>query len=117
MPRDFLQKDAVFLARDLAGAVHKVYQRLNLAGKNAEVDRLRRQIFRLAGELEKARETSLPLQVQHHLRNAQGLIHECVPLLSLCLQHHLLSRELYDLWTAKLEELKGLVEEWFQGAP
>lgn len=112
MAQEFLEKDVPFRARDFAGMVNKLYQRLNLAGRIAEVDRLRRQAHRLSGEIAKAKEAKQPLKTQHHLRVASGLVHECVPLLSLCVQHKLLSQELYELWTAKLEELGDLIDQW-----
>jgi len=53
-PHDFLKTNIPYECKDFAGEVNKLYQRLDLAGKNAAVDRLRRKVNRLAELAEKA---------------------------------------------------------------
>jgi hypothetical protein len=40
------------------------------------------------------------------------LVHECVPLMSLCLRKALLSKELHDRWVKRLNSIGKQLEEW-----
>jgi hypothetical protein len=104
-----------FLNVDLAGEIHKVYQRTNLSGKNEAVDRLRRQVNALAAKVREAQEARTADRTRRLLEEVGRLLHECVPLLDLCLRKMLLSPELHRRWTQWLGRLDEGVARWAGG--
>jgi hypothetical protein len=111
-PSDFLSLDLPAQCENLAGEINKVYQHLPWAVKNEAVARLKRQIHELPEQVKKARTSSSALKTQRHLKEALGLSHECVPLMSLCLKKNLLSDELHDRWIKRLGAIQIQLEEW-----
>ncbi len=109
---DFLNVDLASQARDLSGEIHKVYQRTNLSGKNAAVDRFQRQVHQIAEKLQEARAATSRLKTQALLEQAILLVHECVPLMDLCLKKNLLSPDLHQRWTLFLKRLDEGIGEW-----
>jgi hypothetical protein len=109
---DFLNVDLAAQAGDLSGEIHKVYQRTNLSGKNAAVDRLQRQANRIAEKLRETRTATSRLKTQTLLEQSRLLVHECVPLMDLCLKKNLLSAELHQRWTRFLKRLDEGIGEW-----
>ncbi len=109
---DFLNVDLAAQAEDLAGEIHKVYQRTNLAGKNAAVDRLRREVNAFAQKVREAQAAKTPARTRALLAEAQQLLHECVPLIDLCLKKVLLSPELHQRWTKWLSRLEEGLRAW-----
>jgi hypothetical protein len=111
---DFLNENLAVQCNDLAGEINKVYQHLPWAIKNEAVARLKRQIHQLAEEAKKAQE-SQSLITQTRLKEAISLIHECVPLLDLCLRKILVSEELHVRWIKKLNDLEKKLSLWLKG--
>ena len=68
------------------------------AMKNEYVSRLKRQIHQLSQDVQAAQDSKSALHTQKRLQNAVALVHECTPLMSLCLRKALLSPELHDRW-------------------
>ncbi len=99
-PTDDLARDCL----DLAGEVNKLYQRMNLAGKNAAVDRLRRKVNRLAELTDRALHPE-------HLEEALQTLHECVPLMDLNVKSLLLSPDLQKRWNHRLAKIQKRLEE------
>jgi hypothetical protein len=89
--------------RELAGEIHKVYQRMNLAGRNASVDRLLRRVNQLVALIERVGSSSAGQCDRRRIEEMLLIIHECVPLLDLNLKSLLLSKELHQRWTSRLE--------------
>ena len=112
---DFLNIDLSAQAEDLAGEVHKVYQRTRLAGKNAAVDRLLRRLDDLSKHLKEAKEGRSPQKTRSCLESALRCLHECIPLLDLCLKKVLVSKELHQRWTQWLGRMGEGVETWKDG--
>jgi hypothetical protein len=113
---DFLDLDIPAQCESLAGEINKVYQHLPWAVKNEAVARLKRQIHELSEQVHKAKASSSALKTQRHLKEALGLSHECVPLMSLCIKKNLLSQELHDRWVKELGTIEVQLEEWIKGA-
>lgn len=112
---DFLNENLAVQCRDLAGELIKTYQHLPWAMKNEAVARLTRQINQLAKEAKKVQESKSVLTTQNRLREAIALIHECVPLLDLCLRKVLVSPELHTRWIKKLSSLEISFSDWLKG--
>jgi len=89
--------------KDFAGEVNNLYQRMNLAGKNAAVDRLRRKVNRLAELTEKA-------HTPGRLEEALQILHECVPLMDLNVKSLLLSPDLQKRWNHRLTSIQNRLE-------
>ena len=113
---DFLNVDLSAQAEDLAGEAHKVYQRTRLAGKNAAVDRLLRCLDDLAKHLREAKEGRTPQRTKASLEQALRNLHECIPLLDLCLKKVLVSPELFKRWTLWLARLEDGIQKWSDGS-
>jgi hypothetical protein len=113
---DFLDLDLPSQCESLAGEVNKVYQHLPWAVKNEAVSRLKRQIHELSEQVHKSKASTSALKTQRHLKEALGLAHECVPLMSLCLKKNLLSDELHDRWIKRLGAIQLQLEDWLKGA-
>jgi len=109
---DFLNVDLAAQAEDLAGEIHKVYQRTNLAGKNAAVDRLRREINAFAQKVREAQGAQTAARTRALLAESLLLLHECVPLMDLCLRKVLLSKDLHLRWTKWLARLEEGLNAW-----
>ena len=109
---DFLNEDLAVQCADLAGEILKTYQHLPWAMKNEAVARLKRQIFQLDEEVKKAQVSESVASTQTCLREAVSLIHECVPLLDLCLRKILVSPELHTRWIKRLNEIEIKLSEW-----
>jgi predicted GTPase len=112
---DFLNEDLAVQCNELAGEINKLYQHLPWAAKNEAVARLKRQIHQLAEEAQKVQESQSVLTTQSHLKEAISLIHECVPLLDLCLRKILVSPELHSRWIKRLNELEISFSSWLKG--
>lgn len=54
------------------------------------------------------------MATQKHLKEAVALVHECVPLMSLCLRKALLSPELNERWVKRLNSIDKQLEEWLR---
>jgi hypothetical protein len=80
------------------------------------VARLKRQIHQLAEEVKKAKESQSLMTTQNRLKEAISLIHECVPLLDLCLRKILVSQELHSRWIKKLNDLERSLSIWLKAA-
>ncbi len=115
-PSDFLNENLAIQCDDLAGEINKVYQHLPWAQKHEAVARLTRQIHQLSEEAKKAQESQSLAASQTHLKEALSLIHECVPLLDLCLRKVLVSPELHQRWIGKLNRLEKSFSAWLKGA-
>jgi hypothetical protein len=113
---DFLDLDLPTQCESLAGEINKVYQHLPWAVKNEAVARLKRQAHELPEQVTKAKTSTSALKTQRHLKEALGLAHECVPLMSLCLKKNLLSQELHDRWVKQLGAIEIQLEEWLGAA-
>ncbi len=98
-------------AADLAGEINKIYQRMNLAGKNASVDRLRRKVNKLAELVEKIFPESESSLNRRSLEEAVQIIHECVPLMDLNRKSLLLSDELQNRWTHRLQAMEAVLDD------
>jgi four helix bundle protein len=109
---DFLNVDLPSQAQDFTGEVHQVYQRTRLAGKNAAVDRLLRCLDGLAKNLREAKEGRSPARTNASLEKALRNLHECVPLLDLCLKKILVSPELHQRWTKWLSRMEEGIRAW-----
>jgi 23S rRNA-intervening sequence protein len=109
---DFLNLDIPRLCVDLAGEINKTYQHLPWALKHEAVSRLRRQVQRLSEEAAKAKASKTPPQTLKHLRESASLVHECVPLIDLCLRKNLVSPELQLRWTKRLNEIHRYLDGW-----
>jgi hypothetical protein len=48
------------------------------------------------------------------LKEAVSLVHECVPLMSLCLKKTLLSPELHERWVKRLNAIDTQLGEWLK---
>ena len=112
---DFLNENLAVQCNNLAGEINKVYQHLPWAMKNEAVARLKRKIHQLAEEAKKAQKSQSLLTTQKHLQEAISLIHECVPLLDLCLRKILVSEELNLRWIKKLNDLEKKLSIWLKG--
>src|SRR6185295_17292160 len=93
---DFLNYKLSVQCDSLAGEINKTYQHLPWALKNEAVARLKRTIMALSKEVLKAQESDSLVPTQKHLREALSLVHECVPLMNLCLRKALLSPDLHN---------------------
>jgi hypothetical protein len=113
---DFLNVNLVALCNDLASEINKTYQHLPWALNHEAVSRLKRQIHGLSQAVEKARDSKSALRTQKHLQDSISLVHECVPLISLCLKKNLLSPELHDRWVKRLNEIDKHLAVWWKGA-
>ncbi len=113
---DFLNVDLAALCDGLAGEIDKTYQRLPWALKNEAVSRLKRQTHSLSQKIRKAQDSQSALTTQKNLREALVLVHESVPLMSLCLKKVLLSQELHDRWVKWLNEIDKSLVEWVKAA-
>jgi hypothetical protein len=113
-PSDFLNVDLAAQCENLAGEMIKVYQHLPWAMKNEIVNRLTRQINQLAEEAKKAQVSPSVLATQNRLKESISLIHECVPLLDLCLRKVMVSPELHTRWIKKLNMLEKSFAEWLR---
>ncbi len=109
---DFLSQKLSVQCDSLAGEINKTYQHLPWALKNEAVARLKRTVMALSKEVFKAQESESPVPTQKHLKEALSLVHESVPLMSLCLRKALLSKELHDRWVKRLNAVKVQLEEW-----
>jgi predicted GTPase len=109
---DFLNENLAVQCSDLAGEVNKVYQHLPWAKKIAVVSRLKRQIHQLSEDVQKAQDSQSKVITQKHLLAAVSLIHECVPLMDLCLKKALLSPELNERWIKRLNSIGKQLSEW-----
>jgi hypothetical protein len=113
---DFLNINLAVQCADLASEINKTYQHLPWALKHAAVSRLKRQIHGLSQSVEKAQDSKSVLRTQKHLQDSIGLVHECVPLISLCLKKNLLSPELHDRWVKRLNEIGKHLDVWWKGS-
>lgn len=111
---DFLNEDLTVQCQDLAGEILKTYQHLPWAMKNEAVTRLKRQVFQLDEEVKKAQLSESIATTQSRLREAISLIHECVPLLDLCLRKVLVSPELHVHWIKRLNYIESRLSEWLR---
>lgn len=91
----------------LAGEVHKTYQNMPWALKNEHVSRLKRQVQQLSQDVESARDSESAFLTHLRLQNAVALVHECVPLMSLCLGKNLLTPVLYGCWIKRLKYINN----------
>jgi len=112
---DFLSEDLAVQCADLAGEILKTYQHLPWAMKNEAVSRLKRMVFQLDEEVKKAQASESVATTQTRLREALSCIHECVPLLDLCLRKVLVSPELHARWIKRLGEIEVKLSQWLQG--
>ena len=111
---DFLKENLAAQCDNLAGEINKTYQHLPWALKNEAVSRLKRQVHGLSQEVRKAQNSQGPIPTQKHLKESVSLVHECVPLMSLCLRKALLSPELHDRWVKRLNSIGKQLEEWLR---
>ena len=111
---DFLNLNLAAQCDDLAGEINKTYQHLPWALKNEAVSRLKRQVHGLSQEAQKAQDSQSAISTQRHLKEAVSLVHECVPLMSLCLRKALLSQELHDRWVKRLNSIGKQLDEWLR---
>jgi hypothetical protein len=109
---DFLKVNLAAQCDDLAGEINKTYQHLPWALNNEAVARLKRQVHALSQEVQKAQDSQSALNTQKHLKEADSLVHECPPLMNLCLRKALLSKELHDRWVKRLNSIGKQLEEW-----
>jgi hypothetical protein len=100
--------------QDFAGEVNKLYQRMNLAGRNAAVDRLRRKVNRLSERVGSARDRDGSPAVKGALEEALRTVHECVPLLDLNVKSLLLSEDLQIRWNQRLGAMEVRLKEWIE---
>lgn len=115
---DFLSYNLPDQALSLAGEVNKVYQHLPWALKNEYVSRLKRKMHQLSQDVQAAQDSKSVLTTQKRLQSALGIVHECVPLLSLCLRKALLSADLHERWVKRLNAMDTQLTEWLKaGAP
>lgn len=113
---DFLNVNLTAQCDDLAGEINKTYQHLPWALKNEAVSRLKRQVHALSQEVQKAHDSQAALPTQKYLKEAISLVHECVPLMSLCLRKALLSPELNERWVKRLNRLEKYLQEWLKAS-
>ncbi len=111
---EFLSQKISVHCDSLAGEINKTYQHLPWALKNEAVARLKRQVHGLSREVLKAQESKGPVPTQRHLKEAVSLVHECVPLMSLCLRKALLSPDLHDRWVKRLNTIGKQLDEWLR---
>jgi hypothetical protein len=111
---DFLNVNLAAQCDNLAGEVNKTYQHLPWALKNEAVSRLKRQVHQLSQDVQLAQDAQSPIRTQKHLEDAVGLVHECVPLMGLCLRKALLSPELHDRWVKQLNTIDKQLSEWLR---
>jgi hypothetical protein len=111
---DFLNVNLPARCDDLAGEINKTYQHLPWALKNEAVARLKRQVHALSQEVQKAQDAKSPTATEKHLKEAISLVHECVPLMSLCLRKALLSPELNERWVKRLNSIDKQLDEWLR---
>ena len=111
-PSDFLSINLAEQALSLAGEINKVYQHLPWALKNEYVSRLKRKMHQLAQDVQAAQDSKSALTTQKKLQSAIGIVHECVPLLSLCLKKALVSPDLQERWVKRLNALDVQLSEW-----
>jgi hypothetical protein len=111
---EFLNEDLAVQCSDLAGEVNKVYQHLPWAVKNEAVARLKRQIHQLSEDVQKAQDSQNAARTKKHLETSVSLVHECVPLIGLCLRKVLLSQELHDRWIKRLSHIGRQLDEWLK---
>jgi len=114
---DFLNLDLPDQCLSLAGEINKVYQHLPWAMKNEAVSRLKRQIHQLAQDVQKAKDSKSGPQTQKRLQNAVALVHECVPLMNLCVRKALLSPDLNERWLKRLNAIEKQLAEWLKAFP
>jgi len=111
---DFLSVNLAEQCLSLAGEVNKVYQHLPWALKNEYVNRLKRKMHQMAQDVQAAQDSKSALVTQKRLQSALGIVHECVPLLSLCLRKALLSPDLQERWVKRLNALDVQLSEWLK---
>jgi len=111
-PSDFLSVNLAEQALSLAGEINKVYQHLPWALKNEYVSRLKRKMHQLSQDVRTAQDSKSALTTQKKLQSAIAIVHECVPLLSLCLKKALVSPDLNERWIKRLNALDTQLSEW-----
>jgi len=109
---DFLNVDVSAMCSDLAGEVNKTYQHLPWAVKHEAVARLKRQVHELSQIVIKAKDSTSKSRTEKFLTDGLALVHECVPLIDLCLRKNLLSKELQARWTRRLSEINRVLGAW-----
>ena len=109
---DFLNVNLAVLCSDLAGEINKTYRHLPWAVKHEAVSRLKRQAHELSQVVEKAQDSKSPIRTEKLLQDSITLVHECVPLIDLCLRKNLLSPELQLRWTKQLNEINKQLIVW-----
>ena len=109
---DFLNVDVTGLCADLAGEINKTYQHLPWALKHEAVARLKRQVHELSQTVAKAKDSQSVARTEHYLTESLALVHECVPLIDLCLRKNLLSPELQVRWNRRLSEINRVLGAW-----
>ena|ERR1035441_7797600 len=112
---DFLDINLSVLCDNLAGEINKTYRHLPWALKHEAVSRLKRQVHELSQKVSAAQDSSSAARTQKFLQDSLALIHECVPLISLCLKKNLLSPELHDRWVKNLNTIGNHLEVWLRG--
>jgi hypothetical protein len=111
---DFLNLNLPDQCLSLAGEINKVYQHLPWAMKNEAVSRLKRQIHQLAEDVQKAKDSKNSVTTEKRLQNAIALVHECAPLMNLCLRKALLSPDLNERWLKRLNAIEKQLNEWLK---
>lgn len=109
---DFLNINLAALCGDLAGEINKTYRHLPWAIKHEAVSRLKRQAHELSQAVEKAQDSKNLLRTEKLLQDSISLVHECVPLIDLCLRKNLLSPELQVRWAKSLNEINKQLIVW-----
>ena len=109
---DFLSVDVSAICSDLAGEVNKTYQHLPWALKHEAVARLKRQVHELSQTVAKAKDSQSVARTEKYLADSLALVHECVPLIDLCLRKNLLSPELQARWTRQLSQINRVLGAW-----
>jgi hypothetical protein len=103
MKNEILAEECTSLAVD----IHKTYQYMPWTLKNEYVSRLKRQVQRLSEDVESTRDSQNASLVHLRLQNAVALVHECVPLMSLCLSKNLLTPILFGCWIKRLKSINS----------
>lgn len=111
---DFLNVNLSVLCDDLAGEINKTYQNLPWALKHEAVARLKRQAHELSQAVQKSKDSTSISRTRKFLEEALALVHECVPLMSLCVRKNLLSTELQDRWAKRLNEIDRYLDQWLK---
>lgn len=111
---DFLNINLAAQCEDLAGEINKVYQNLPWALKHEAVSRFKRQVHELSQAVVRAKESKSKDRTGRNLEDAISLVHECVPLMDLCVRQNLLSEELQERWTQRLNLLEKNLSVWLK---